>query len=124
MKINHKPVTRQDLGAEAQRCWDLLATSVGGAHHLGNVYRCGRGVQMSTRQDLATHDSGMLTRLVLLAHKLRCRVSFGSSGPGRVKIMVHSRDNSKDSMQGHPGLEDLAAKVANWIKEASNGETE
>ena len=115
--MKRNPVERKDLGTQAQRCWDLLATAFGGEHHLGNVYLCGRGVEMSTFRDLATHDSGMLTRLVLLSHDMRCRVSIGSSGPRRVKIMVHPRSDSKCNMQGHPGLEDLAAKVANWIKE-------
>ena len=115
-----KPVRRNDLDAEAQRCWDLLATAVGGEHHLKHVYPCGRGVQMSTWQDLATHDSGMLTRLVLLAHDMRCRVSIGSSGPRRVMIMVHPRSDSKCNMQGHPGLTDLAKTVAKWIEEATS----
>jgi hypothetical protein len=78
---------------------------------------CGPGVGMSTHRDLATHDFGMLTRLVLLAHDMRCRVSIGSSGPRRVMIMVHPRSDSRCNMQGHPGLQDLAAKVANWIEE-------
>jgi hypothetical protein len=109
---------RKDLDAQAQRCWDLLATAFGGEHHVGSVYFCGRGVEMSTTRDLATHDSSILTQLVLLAHSMRCRVSIGSSGPRRVKIMVHPRrSDSKHHMEGHPGLEDLAKTVANWIEE-------
>lgn len=114
-----KPVERNDLDADAQRCWDLLTTAVGGEHHLEHVYLCGRGVAMSTHRDLATHDSSMLTRLVLLAHDMRCRVSIGSSGPRRVMIMVHPRSDSKCNAQGHPGLQDLAKTVAKWIEEAT-----
>ncbi len=115
-----KPVERKELDAEAQRCWDLLASAFGGEHHLGSVYFCGHGVEMSTFRDLATHDSSTLTRLILLSHAMRCRVSIGSSGPRRVKIMVHPRSDSKCNMQGHPGLEDLANKVANWIEDTKS----
>jgi hypothetical protein len=34
--------------------------------------------------------------------------------------MVHPRNDSKCNMEGHPGLEDLAAKVANWLKETTS----
>lgn len=112
------PVERKELDANGQRCWDLLATAVRGEHHMSKVYLCGRGVEMSTWQDLATHDFNLLTRLVLLAFSLRCRVSIGSSGPRRVKIMVHPRNSSKCNVDGHPGLEDLAKTVAKWIEEA------
>ena len=117
--MKRKAVSRKDLDTQAQRCWDLLAAMCG-EHDMGDVYCCGRGVEMSTFRDLATYDSNLLTRLVLLAHDMRCRVSINSGGPRRVKIMVHPRSDSKRNMEGHPGLDDLAKTVVKWIEEAAS----
>jgi hypothetical protein len=94
---------------DKQRCWDLLVCFVGGEHHLGNVYHLGFGLQMSTWKDLATHDGGFLTWLVLLAHRDHCRVSIGPSGPGRVAVSVWARQPEGRLSERHPGLDDLAA---------------
>jgi len=92
---------------DKQRCWDLLVCFVGGEHHLANVYHWGDGLRMSTREDLATFDSGLLTWLVVLAHRDRCRVSIGPSGPGRVAVHVWARQLEGNMFARHPGLNDL-----------------
>jgi len=102
---------------DKQRCWDLLVCFVGGEHHLANVYHLGDGLQMSTREDLATFDCDLLTWLVVLAHRNRCRVSVGPSEPGRVAVHVWARQAvnvwARQPEGGlckrHPGLDDLIA---------------
>jgi len=92
---------------DKQRCWDLLVCFVGGEHHLPKVYHWGDGLRMSTWQDLATFDSGLLAWLVVLAHRDRCRVSVGPSGPGRVAVEVWARQLEGGLCKRHPGLDDL-----------------
>ena len=94
---------------DKQRCWDLLVCFVGGEHHLQNVYHYGDGLWMSTWQDLATFDSGLLTRLVVLAHGRYCRVAIGRSGTGVVAISVWARKPEGGLCYRHPGLDDLIA---------------
>lgn len=108
---------RKHLEPDGQRCWDVLRTAFGGDHHLQKVYECGRGIEMSTFHSLATHDSNTLTRLVLLAHKFRCRVDIGASTPRTVRIMVHPRDDSGCCMSGHPGLNDLLNAVGKAMRD-------
>ena len=95
-----------------QHCWDLLVAFVGGEHYLEKVYHHGDGLQMSTWLDLATFDFDLLTWLVVLAHRDRCRVSIGSSGPGRVAVRVWSRQPKGGSFRlRHPGLDDLIKRA-------------
>ena len=108
-------VLRKNLNTDGQRCWDVLSNAFGGDHHLKAVHQCGRGIEMSTFQSLATHDSNTLTRLVLMAHNFRCRVDIGSSGPRMVRIMVHPRSDSQSTMEGHPGLVELMMAAENCM---------
>ena len=99
-----------------QRCWDLLVCFVGSEHRLQDVYHYGDGLQMNTWQELATFDSDLLTRLVVLAHRDHCRVSVGQSRTGLVAVNVwacqpmgNTTAANSRLCERHPGLDDLIA---------------
>ena len=91
---------------DKQRCWDFLVRFVGGEHRLSNVYHFGDGLRMSTRQDLETFDSGLLT---WMANRNHCRVSTDSSGPGGVAVHVWACQFEGNMSAWHPGLNDSMA---------------
>lgn len=63
-------------------------------------------------QPFATHDNGELTSLVLAAHQHQCRVQLDIVGR-HMRLLIHPRKpRSKRLMEGHPTLEDLAARAA------------
>lgn len=93
-----------------QRCWELLSDLVGGEHHMGNVWHCGKGLRMTTFRDFATYDSNLLTRLVLLAHDRLCRCGVANGGPRHIAIEVWPRKATGDFCTRHPGLSELIAQ--------------
>lgn len=93
-----------------QRCWDLLATWCGGDHNMQPVLHWGAGLAMRWRGDVATHDSDMLTWLVILAHQHCCRVSISQHGLGYIRIQVWARKPEGTWVERHPDLSDLIAR--------------
>ena len=105
---------REDCNAEQLRCWRALSWLLRGDHHMGKVYECGRGLRMSTHQDLATHDGNALTRAVIIAHIDCVRISVCSSGPRQVAIEVYPRDPNETActMSRHPNTNELRTLLA------------
>jgi hypothetical protein len=98
-----------------------LAVVHGGYHHLGKIKECGpRGVETSTHAGLSTFDDNLLTRIVLVAHRMGVRVEIGSSGPGMVKLIAHARYTNDDKnsplnfYERHPSLDHLAKLCQDW----------
>ena len=98
-----------------------LAVVRGGYHHLNKIKECGpRGVEMSVHAGLSTFDDNLLTRIVLVAHRMGVRIEIGSSGPGMVKLMAHARYTNDDKECGlhfwerHPSLDHLAKLCQDW----------
>ena len=104
------PITRDQCTDLQRRCWDVLAKVI----HMDqrNVYPCGHGIRTSLYGYAATHDSGLLTWLVLLAHRDCVRIAITSAGPRRISITVHPRNPSARSISdGHPSLNDLICRA-------------
>ena len=104
------PITRAQCTHDQRRCWDTLANVI----HLNrqHVYPCGYGIRTSIFGEVATHDSGLLTWLVLLAHRDCVRIAITSAGPRRIGITAHPRDPSAQCvMSGHSSLDDLIART-------------
>lgn len=68
----------------------------------------GRGARFSISRELATYDTDGLTRLVLAAHDLRCRVSVEAVAPRVLQVCVWTRRDrtGKDYWGRHPQMED------------------
>jgi len=104
------PITHAQCTHDQRRCWDTLAKVI----HMDrqNVYPCGRGIRTSILGEAATHDSGLLTWLVLLAHRYCVRIAITSAGPRRISITAHPRDPSAlSNADGHPSLDDLIRRA-------------
>ena len=98
---------------EAQKyCWDLIDAWTG-THNVKKIVECGRGLEFCLRADISTHDWNRMTSLVLLAHQYRVRVEVSGAAPNYLRIRLHARDpNKRTTTEGHPGLGDLAGRVA------------
>jgi hypothetical protein len=85
----------------------------GGWHHVGNRKQAGRRtVSFTCYGDLSTYDFNVLTKLVLAAHAVRCRVELAQSQPRRLKVFVTCRENKPDSWsEHHPSLDDLITEA-------------
>ena len=129
MSDKPSPITRAQCTHDQRRCWDTLAKVI----HLDrqHVYPCGDGIRTSIFGEAATHDSRLLTWLVLLAHRDCVRIAITSAGPRRIGITAHPRDpmHIVESAyrrraevlppretyiaitEGHPSLDDLIARA-------------
>lgn len=78
----------------------------------GGFRACGTGVEIRVRNaHLATNDFDELTRLVVAAHRYRCRVEV-SAQMNLLVIRVHPRASTGGSAwECHPGLKDLVARA-------------
>lgn len=79
----------------------------------GGFRACGTGVEVRAKgEHLATYDFDSLTRLVVAAHRYRCRVEI-SALMGMLVIWVHPRSADGEHLfERHPGLHDLAARAS------------
>lgn len=106
-----KPITYEQLTDGQRRCWNALAWCFGGRHHIKNVYRCGYGIRTSRHDEAATFDGGLMTLLVLAAHRWSVRIAIQNGGPGRIGITAHPRSvSAKSTMERHPALYELIAR--------------
>jgi hypothetical protein len=114
-KDDHSEFYREDWMTDAQwECACLFADLVGGFHHVSDKFKPSYidGVEINTRQTFATFDCDGLTRLVVLAHDRCIRVEICSSGPGRIRLMIHKRDpNGKHLWARHPKLMDAIKRI-------------
>lgn len=113
-KRNDDLLTRDTATPDQIRCWDVLATAVGGLHHLPrNVYQCGRGIRVHFTCEFATYDGDMLTRMVLYGHRDCVRVAIGpGGGPRHVCVTAHPRESQMTSLaMRHATLDDLRTRI-------------
>lgn len=92
----------------------VLARVFGGLHHI-NVRRIKWDIhsdggysyaEYSTCQELSTFDAGLLTTLVIAAHKACIRATVAPSGPRMVKIQMWPRDGREGRRSHrHPTIE-------------------
>lgn len=102
-------------------CLAAMAEMVGGYHHLRTTRAWGDGIAMEWMGDLSTFDTDLLTNLVVIAHRDRIRVEIVPSSPRSVKIVMHRRAGAGHLFERHPGLSDLAAKVASILHQQKPG---
>lgn len=98
-----------------------LAVVRGGYHHLNKIKECGPGgMETSIYAGASTWDDNLLTRIVLVAHRLGVRIEIGSSGPRMIKLIAHARYTSDDKnsalhfRERHPSLDHLAKLCQDW----------
>lgn len=113
MKDKPKQIKRlADCTVEQKHCWDLIDAWIG-THNVKKIFECGKGLEFCLRGDISTHDWNRMTLLVLLAHQYRVRVEVSGAAPNYLRIRLHARDpNKRTTIEGHPGLGDLAGRVA------------
>ena len=113
-KVGISPPTLTDPVSDGLiRCAWVLIHAYGGAHHVGTV-KIGSGggwVEAVHYGEIATADSDLMTRLVVLAHDAAVRVSVQPSGPRHLRIMLHPRMRSDRNMTNHRTLEDAAQRL-------------
>lgn len=103
------------------RVMDVLALAYHGQHHIpGRVKDDGYCCEVNVPGTLSTFDHDTLTRLVIGAHDACIRLTIGSSGPGRVKLLFHLREGRQGSVsKRHPTLEDAIAGIRRspyWVQ--------
>jgi hypothetical protein len=120
--------TGSEWVAARRDCKQLSPLGVAAADFLGDVYlgiyhinaRALAKVDWSAKDcvditlgdDLATYDSDMLTRMVVLAHDRMLRVEIRGIGPGYLRLRISqraTRDPKASVYERHPSLEDHAA---------------
>ena len=95
---------------------ELLSRVFYGKHHIsGKIYDRGRYAECNVDDLLSTYDSNFLTRLVIAAHDMCCRIEIKGSGPGRFKLWLSPRKPIEERgefpiMKGHETIEN-AIKV-------------
>ena len=94
----------------------LLSVVYRGTHHIpGMIKDMGGHAVCNILDGISTYDSNTLTRLVITAHEMKCRVEIRSSGPHRLKLILSQRRPIEESgeypiMLGHETI-DNAIKV-------------
>lgn len=110
-------LTAKDMSPDQLACYRLLVDAFGGESHLPMpVRRCGLGIRMSTRRDLSTTDSNMLTRLVVLAHDRAIRLTVTHGMPGGVSLHLWKRQREGDFSERHPTIEAATARIRECIR--------
>jgi len=86
---------------------DFFSEIFGGLHHIpSKLKECGTGWQITCGQNLATFDSNLLTRLVLLAHESCIRVEIVPVNFRLLGIIIHKRQpHGTKFFERHPTIE-------------------
>lgn len=108
-----KEITHESTGAE--RMESVLSVAFRGIHHVPKITKYGDGNQfwaVNVRSGIATFDSDQLTRLVLAAHHFAVRVEIQSSGPGLVKLLLHTRKRDGNIYESHPTIQQAIEKLS------------
>lgn len=112
MREKRKELQRGDCTEGQLRCWKALSWLVGGDHHMEKVYECGHGIRTTHYGEAATHDSNLLTRLVLIAHRASVRIAVTNGGPNRIGITAHPRKvGDVSTCAGHATLDQLVERA-------------
>lgn len=96
---------------EQWECAQMLADLAGGFHHCDKIKEFGSGIETNRAGELATFDFDGLTRAVVMAHDRAIRFAVSSSGPGRIKLILHKRKREGSISQRHPDRSALVPKV-------------
>lgn len=128
------PRETRHLNGDQLRALAVLTTAVAPLHNLyranenrhdHGIERCGpNGIKVKLKhRHLGTYDQDFLTRLVIEAHRRRCRVDIcPTSGFGLIEVTVHARQPEGNRYERHPGLDDLKEQMDRWAPEP-NGTT-
>lgn len=74
-------------------------------------------VSVTLRVELATIDSELLTRLVVLCHDRMLRLNIQGVGPGYLRFRFHQREKRSGRMyERYPTLEDHAAEIRSYYQ--------
>jgi hypothetical protein len=78
----------------------------------GGIRACGEGIEvhLPAGQSFSTYDDDSLTRLVIAAHRFRCRVDISHRGSIGV-LMIHPRQDAGYWHERHPGVADLIGQL-------------
>lgn len=88
-----------------ERAERVLAIVFRGIHNAPKITKT-EGWWSCCAYPMATYDFNELTRLVLAAHKYAVRAAVQNGGPGRVKILLHSRNRESDQIyKRHPTIQ-------------------
>lgn len=107
------PVMTDPVSDGLIRCAWVLVHAYSGAHHVGTV-KIGSGdgwIAVTHFSEIATADSDLMTRLVLLAHDAAVRVSVQPSSPRNLRIMLHPRVRSDRNMTNHRTMENAVESL-------------
>lgn len=98
-----------------------LAVVRGGYHNLSEIKECGpQGVEVSVYPKLSTFDNDLLTRIVLVAHRMGVRIEIGLSEPKMVKLKAYALHINDDKDCGlhlgerHPSIDYLVKLCQEW----------
>lgn len=89
-----------------------------GYHHIpSEIKQWGEGWYIWTKRNLATFDSDLLTRLVVIGHDEMFRVEIESHGFHGVKIIVHKREaRTGQIFKRHPTIESHISAIRGRTK--------
>ena len=104
-----------------ERMERLVGYAFGGLHH---VYKLKRNVEGNGYEwwkfhvfdDVSTHDSDILTRVVIASLEYGVRVSVVQSGPGMVGFILHPRKMREGSF--HERIDTPEKAIKNFNREA------
>ena len=104
-----------------ERMERLVGYAFGGLHH---VYKLKRNVEgngyewwrFSIFDDISTHDSDKLTRLVVASLEYGVRVSVVQGGPHRLGVILHPRKMREGSF--HERIDTPEKAIKNFNREA------
>lgn len=104
---NHRREYYPWMSDDQWECFMMLSELHYGWHHIiGKVKPFGTGIENNTYATRwATFDYDGLTRAVLMSHERMIRFEIGSSGPGRIRLILHKRHTREGSMsKRHPNI--------------------
>ena len=98
----------------------LLNRVFRGLHHCPKIKKQGGDFpwwEINPYGDLATYDLDTLTRLVIAAHDECVRAEISSSGPRRVRVLLHPRYGREgDFSKRHPTIEQAILNYRNYAR--------
>lgn len=111
---------KKEMSELGKAAADLLGDVYLGIYHLSRAsllkveWNCPHQIQISVYGEMATVDSDLLTRLVVLAHDRMIRVSIEGLGPNYLRLIFHKRSVREGRLfERCPTMEDHIAIIRN-----------